>query len=59
MEYIKLLKLIILALPELIRLIKQIEKDGNEKKLKEDLRAIEDAFKNKDADALNRAFNNK
>ena len=57
MEYIKIIRLIILALPEIVKLIKAIEAHGNEKKLKEDLHAIEEAFKNRDADSLNKHFN--
>jgi hypothetical protein len=57
MEYIKIIKLIIVAWPDIVRLIKAIEDHGNKQKLKEDLHAIEEAFKNRDADALNKHFN--
>lgn len=57
MEYVKLIKLLVVVLPDIVRLIKQIQQDGDKKKLQEDLRAIQDAFKTRDADALNRHFN--
>jgi hypothetical protein len=56
-----LLITILKHLPELLRIIELIEKRTNEikaeRKVKDDLEAIEQAFKNNDAEALNRLFN--
>ncbi len=50
------------ALPELLRLIdniqKQIEADKTDRRVKEDLQKINQAFKDKDAEALKRIFTN-
>lgn len=49
------------ALPELIRLVRDIEtaikKEESDRKVKNDVKAIREAFKNQDAQALNRIFN--
>ena len=49
------------ALPELIKLIKEIQNSINESnrkaQVKEDVAKIREAFKNKDAEALKRIFN--
>lgn len=49
------------ALPEIVKLIQQIQKqiaaDGVERKVKDDLRAINKAFEEKDARALSDIFN--
>jgi len=49
------------ALPELIKLIKEIQNSINESnrkaEVKEDVAKIREAFKNKDAEALKRIFN--
>lgn len=49
------------ALPEVISLIKTIQARQREKevqsKIKEDLKKIDEAFKNEDAEALNKLFN--
>jgi hypothetical protein len=59
--YIRAVYLFLLALPELTRLLKSIqdanEKQAQAKKIKEDLGAINEAFKKKDASELNRIFN--
>lgn len=51
------------ALPEIIKLIKEMQKRIDEemlnKKVKDDFEKIRLAFKNKDADMLKRIFNNK
>lgn len=48
------------ALPELIKLVKliqkKIEEDKSDKKTKEEIRKINQAFKDRDAEALNRLF---
>lgn len=58
---IKLIHSLIIALPELIKLIKNIEKQIEEKntdeKVKDDLKKINEAFEKKDAKALNDLFN--
>jgi len=49
------------AVPELLRLVRNIEKRieaaKTEKKVKEDLEAINEAFETKDANKLNDIFN--
>lgn len=58
---IKLLYTLVLALPEIFKLIKEIEKRQKEKatarKVKEDISKIKQAFKDDDAEALNNIFN--
>lgn len=48
------------ALPELVRLVKtmqrQIEEANTKRKVKEDVKAINEAFKKKDPDSLKRIF---
>lgn len=54
---------LIVALPEILRLIdsisKRIEQDEADRKLKDDLKKIDEAFRNGDAQALNDLFANK
>lgn len=58
---IKALSALILALPELIKLVKniqkQIEEQNTDQKVKDDLKKINKAFEDKDAKALNDLFN--
>ena len=60
---IKLIGAFMTALPEIIKLIKEMQKRIDEemlnKKVKDDFEKIRLAFKNKDADMLKRIFNNK
>lgn len=57
----KALWALLLALPELLELIRAIQKANQEvktdKKIKDDLRKISEAFKDKDAKKLNDVFN--
>lgn len=50
------------ALPDLIKLVESLEKKNrqaaNQKKVKDDIRKINEAFDNQDAEALRRIFNN-
>lgn len=58
---LKLVKALIIALPEIISLVRTLMERYDEAqldaKIKEDLKGIDDAFKNKDAEALKRIFN--
>ena len=49
------------ALPELIKLVRDIQaaikKEESDRKVKHDVKAIREAYKNQDAKALNRVFN--
>lgn len=60
MSYFKLIKILIFALPEIVRLIKAVDARYDEEaltaKIKEDMRAISDAFEKKDGGALTRIF---
>lgn len=60
MPTLKLLSLIIVNLPSIIRLIDAMEKhaadEARDRKVASDLKAVEDAFKTKDAAALNKLF---
>lgn len=60
MTFFRILKLIFVSLPELLELVKLIESEYREterkKQLEKEIRAIRDAFKTKDAAALERAF---
>lgn len=51
------------ALPELIKLVRDIQaaikKEESDRKVKNDVKAIREAYKNQDADAINRLFNPK
>lgn len=51
------------ALPEILKLIKRLEEMNRQakvdRKVKDDIKAINDAFKNDDAEELNRIFRNK
>ena len=62
LEVLALLKTIIIALPELIRLIRNIQdyqaQNALDAKVKKDLGAINDAFERKDAAALDAIFSN-
>jgi hypothetical protein len=57
----KLILAFIAALPEILRLIdaliKDIERAQTDRKVKEDLAAIEKAFREKDADSIRKLFN--
>lgn len=57
----KLLASLVIALPEILKLLAAIQKSIDEaqtqRKVKEDLQAIERAFREKDANALNHIFN--
>lgn len=61
MSYVKLAKALIVALPEIIQLVKTLMEKYDEAqldaKIKGDLKGISDAFKTKDAEALRRIFN--
>lgn len=50
------------ALPEIIKLLKLLDEKNKQRqvdaKVKDDIKAINKAFKEKDAEALNRIFNN-
>lgn len=58
---IKAISAFIVALPELLKLIKniqnKIEEQKKDEKVKDDLKKINEAFENKDAKALNDIFN--
>ena len=58
---IKIIHSLIVALPELIKLVKNIEKQieakKTDEKVKDDLKKINEAFEKKDAEALNKLFN--
>lgn len=60
---IKAIYQLIIALPELFKLISAIQKHHEQqeqkRKIKDDLQAIEKAFNEQDPEALNRVFNNK
>lgn len=60
---VKLLIAILGAIPEIIKLLKELSKDYEapkvKEKLKEDLEAINKAFKEKDEKLLNDIFNNR
>lgn len=62
MTIVKVISSLILALPEILKLIKniqdQIEAEQVNKKVKDDLKKINEAFKEKDASKLNDIFNN-
>lgn len=61
MIYVRLIYILIVSLPDIIRLIDEIKKRHDEEatkdKIKEDINAIKEAFKNRDADALRKLFN--
>lgn len=61
MELVSLLKAFLFALPELVRLVHNIQNMQDEAavaaKVKADLKGINDAFEKKDAEALARIFN--
>lgn len=61
MNLLNALYALIIALPEILRLLKEIEKRHQDelknKKIKEDLKKIEEAFKDRDADKLRDVFN--
>lgn len=61
MIYLSLLKAFFLALPELVELLRMIQKANDDEvkaqKIKSDLGAINEAFKNRDSAALIRIFN--
>jgi prephenate dehydrogenase len=58
--YLKLIYLVITSLPQVARLIASIQKANEERatreKIKKDLEAIDEAFKNLSADELRRIF---
>ena len=58
----KIIYAFIISLPEIVRLIaqlqKEIDKQKIDRKVKQDLKTIGYAFRNKDANALNKLFNN-
>ena len=60
MIYIRLIYLVITSLPQVARLIASIQKANEERatreKVKKDLEAIDEAFKNLSADELRRIF---
>lgn len=61
MQTLGVIVLILKHLPEVLRIIELLDKRNkelkNERQIKDDLEAIEKAFKENDADALNRIFN--
>lgn len=61
MTYLKLAKILIVVLPEFLALVKMLmerhEDALTDEKIKADMKGITDAFKNKDAAALNAIFN--
>lgn len=61
MTTLKLIGILLSNLPEIMRIIRLLEKRQQEKatdaKIKEDFKTIGDAFDKNDADALNRLFN--
>lgn len=61
MEILSLLKAFLLALPELIRLVRNIQKMQDEAalaaKVKSDLGKINEAFEKRDPETLKRIFN--
>lgn len=58
---IKALSALIAALPEILKLIKtiqaRIDEAEAERRLKDDIKKINDAFESQDAEALNEIFN--
>ena len=58
---IKALYALIVMLPDVLRLIKTIQdnnvENGKKTRLKDDIKAIDKSFKDKDAKALNNVFN--
>ena len=58
---LKAIYALIISLPEILRLIKELEKrhkeESKNRKIKEDLKEIEQAFKERDADKLRDIFN--
>lgn len=58
---LKIISSFIMALPEIIKLIKHLEKEHKKqktkKKIKDDIKKINQAFEKQDAEALNRIFN--
>lgn len=60
MTLLKILHALLVLLPEIIEFIKEAQKRADEKalqeKVKEDFKKINEAFKNKDAEALNEIF---
>lgn len=61
MTLLKLLKILFIALPEIVRLIRALDAHYDEaalnQKIKQDLGAISDAFEKKDGAALRNIFN--
>jgi len=62
MTLLKALLALIVALPEIIKMIQNLQqiadKAEEDRKVKSDLKAINEAFENKDAEALNKIFAN-
>ena len=60
---IKALLALIAALPEILKLIKniqdQIDRSLENKKVKDELKKLNEAFENEDADSLRELFNSK
>lgn len=60
MTLLKALLALIVALPDIIKMIEHLQRmaDNSEedRKVKDDLKKINEAFENKDAEALNRVF---
>jgi hypothetical protein len=63
MSWLAVIKVLIFNAPEVLGLIRAIiekaEEAERKEKVKDDFRAIEQAFKNKDSDALRRIFESK
>lgn len=61
MTTLRLIGIVLANLPEILRVVELLEKRAQEgatnAKIKEDFKAIGDAFEKKDAEALNRLFN--
>lgn len=61
MSLFKAIVSLLIALPELIRLVKNLEKKADHKakiaKVKQDVKKINDAYENGDEKALNEIFN--
>lgn len=60
MTLLKALLALIVALPEIIKMLQNLQriadKAEEDRRVKDDLKKINEAFENKDAEALNRVF---
>jgi hypothetical protein len=52
----RLIYLLLMALPDIIRLLKRLDELENNQEVKDDLREIDEAFRTRDPDRLKRVF---